>query len=103
MIYLFLVFPFLLCLLICVFHFRKAAPGRLWKNNDGNDTVNEHSEQEEPEVDLEEDEAVQDDSAEDMEEDMTPTAFVRTMLHKINSYWSDHFISDLDGLQPLLG
>ena len=94
MIYLFLVFPFLLCLLICVFHFRKAAPGRLWKNNDGNDTVNEHSEQEEPEVDLEEDEAVQDDSAEDMEEDMTPTAFVRTMLHKINSYWSDHFISD---------
>ena len=94
MIYLFLVFPFLLFLLICVFHFRKAAPGRLWKNNDGNDTVNEHSEQEEPEVDLEEDEAVQDDSAEDMEEDMTPTAFVRTMLHKINSYWSDHFISD---------
>ena len=52
MIYLFLVFPFLLCLLICVFHFRKAAPGRLWKNNDGNDTVNEHSEQEEPEVEI---------------------------------------------------
>ena len=40
------------CLLNCVFHFRKGAPGRLWRNNDGNGTVNEHSEQDEPGVEI---------------------------------------------------
>ena len=41
-----------MCFLNCVFHFRKGAPGRSWKNNDGNGTVNERSEQEEPEVEI---------------------------------------------------
>ena len=44
--------PVLMCLLNCVFHFRKGAPGRLWKNDDGNGTVKECSEQEEPEVEI---------------------------------------------------
>ena len=38
--------PVLMCLLDCVFHFS------LWKNNVGYGTVNEHSEQDEPEVEI---------------------------------------------------